>query len=1046
MYLDDTKKFDKLLIKPWTNEIKPYILKNYPLSNNKVFNINSDIYVLTDLIEKYKNDVSNLIGNQTENDKNVNLNNKNNNKIIVYKTDDNEQKKKKGKKEGDDDFKKELKNKIKKVKSKAYEEEDIKLLRKNNLTKISKFLEDFIQQNTIKRKKTNSMINLRPHSQTIASATTCDDSTIIEDMNIHHLIDSNSKNNNVENNINSLINKLNKSLNDNINDKTKKSKEDKKSENLTIIKENANFEKINDINNVNNNKNLNKNNDSLFDNKGEIIEERKKIKPYLRSKTIALLREMIPKYSDVEEENNLNIKYTKNTQLEFILPDLLLKKIIFEDFLNNNKLLIYHLCQQCFCFINKEIFFKKIIDCYHFYKKKNTDFILIKNILEFFNILVIEICDYCETINFKEEYAKIIKNFYSELINDFLNHCKGNENSIKANKKANDNNNIIIEEINSYLFEDKDLYVSHENKKLSSNINDSSNNNINKKNLIRLNLNTEDKNIKIFMVKEKKDTNTIIVNNNEDKENKLLCKSLKEDKNLSINNNNQKINNKSNDINDRNYKRNIVSNDIKNSNKEESILNDENKKEENKRAFQIYRTLRTCELKNINEEENSSEEEDDSDSSSYSSSQDKNSKKASEKKKENKDKILKSQKKEEKENIIKNMVEIIFEKDKIVSEKEKIFLEIRFVLNLLDKKKYKESNISSEIKVLKEKLSFYKAVDILRSTKYKKALSLPLSLGQKRLTKTYSVYNIKFTSHLQINTRDYLSKGYFCITDWKTEEIGDKLSQITQTLLSKIHPKELYCGIFNKKNKEKTSPNVTNCSKFFNKLTMFIIEDVISYNSPKERAKVYEKWVQVAEYLKMKKNYNDYIAIISSLNNYIITGLESTQKEIKSKTRNKFEQLKNFCIGGNYSNIKEEIIQSEKMGEHFLPYLGILLKFISQYEEKKKYIDEHGCIDIRKIETINEQIDIYFSFKKKPKTYAKIKELNFFDDLEVITEEELEKIADESNKKDNNKKDSSKGIKKLTNIDKKYFQIYIQKNEKRKNSIPIENNIMPVNK
>ena len=58
----------------------------------------------------------------------------------------------------------------------------------------------------------------------------------------------------------------------------------------------------------------------------------------------------------------------------------------------------------------------------------------------------------------------------------------------------------------------------------------------------------------------------------------------------------------------------------------------------------------------------------------------------------------------------------------------------------------------------------------------------------------------------------------------------------------------------------------------------------------------------------------------------------------------------------------------------------------------------------------------------------------------------LEKIADESNKKDNNKKDSSKGIKKLTNIDKKYFQIYIQKNEKRKNSIPIENNIMPVNK
>ena len=97
------------------------------------------------------------------------------------------------------------------------------------------FLEEFIEQNTIKRKRTNSMVNLRPHSQTITSATTCDDSTCLEDtninININQLIESNNE---------IKINKTQKE--DNKKDKKKKGEnsKDKKTKEKNDIKNNEN--------------------------------------------------------------------------------------------------------------------------------------------------------------------------------------------------------------------------------------------------------------------------------------------------------------------------------------------------------------------------------------------------------------------------------------------------------------------------------------------------------------------------------------------------------------------------------------------------------------------------------------------------------------------------------------------------------------------------------------------------------------------------------------------------------------------------------------
>ena len=54
---------------------------------------------------------------------------------------------------------------------------------------------------------------------------------------------------------------------------------------------------------------------------------------------------MYPKFKEIEkEEEKNNIEYNNKNNLISIFPDLLLQKIIFDDFMSKNSLIIYHFC------------------------------------------------------------------------------------------------------------------------------------------------------------------------------------------------------------------------------------------------------------------------------------------------------------------------------------------------------------------------------------------------------------------------------------------------------------------------------------------------------------------------------------------------------------------------------------------------------------------------------------------------------------------------------------------------------------------------------
>ena len=318
-------------------------------------------------------------------------------------------------------------------------------------------------------------------------------------------------------------------------------------------------------------------------------------------------------------------------------------------------------------------------------------------------------------------------------------------------------------------------------------------------------------------------------------------------------------------------------------------------------------------------------------------------------------------------------------------------------------------NLQSVIKSSKEQLEFYKEINM----KISEILNHSLKIQPKKYLKSLTE-----TTIIKRKKKSVENVGYFNVLDFDEKEIGEKLIKISIGLLNKIERKELYKAVYLKKDKITTSPNVMKNIEQFNKLTFFIIQDIISYYYFKDRAKIIEKWSKIGDYCRNRKDYNDLIAINSALNNYMITGLKTTFKELKSKTRNLIKEMNSFCnYLGNYKNIRDDM-KNLGSNEYYIPYLGMLLRDFAFFEENFKYIDKK-MINLEKLEKIQLATEEFFRFKnlKDKINYTSCKELNFFEKLENLKEDEIEKLALNLDQDQIHRHK----IKKLTIIDKKYF-------------------------
>ena len=679
-----------------------------------------------------------------------------------------------------------------------------------------------------------------------------------------------------------------------------------------------------------------------------------------------ITKKLTKEFVEEEEEKEINIKYKEHgKKMVAISLDLLLKKIVNENFLEENPIKIYSFCQQCFCFIERDILFNKIFNCYDYYKNKKITMSSFCKLIKFLNVLVIEMFDYyITTIKLDDPIVRSLDNFYRLLLAEIIQIINDNEKEKEDEKNSNPDFNS--KEFQNIIEDEKvfnENLISKDNTDLIQNRNC------------------------IYSLDEEKEPgkrerfNTLIYKN---KDNANIKKEQNKNLNTSKNNNISDDKTKNNQIKDT-YKIKLKP-ETKKENKH--FKNTNNKKEEKKGSKNVLLNIKKekpVKLQNKNDKE------------------------------------------KEKEKITPNINRInAIKKEKICPEEE-IFSEIanvRILFSDIPKKR--------DIELAKKKINFYKDLKI----KLPEFIGKPIKENvptktRHTLLKSVTVGNLNKKHKLKLHNND----KYFNILEWEINEIGEKLVSCSKTLINKVQRREIYKGIFLKSKKNETSPNVMENIDKFNRLTFFIIQDILSYDFAKDRAKIYEKWVKIANYCKERKDYNDCIAINSALNNYIITGLNKTLNELNRETKELMKSLGKFCrYQGNYKMLREDMANLP-YNSFYIPYLGMILKDIAFFEENSKYIINDVLINFEKLENVQLAVSQFFNFQNGKDTINSIipDELWFFENLEDLKESDLDELANKLEPEfklyANKKKEKRK-----TNIDKMYFtDLNLKKNNNKDN-------------
>ena len=663
-----------------------------------------------------------------------------------------------------------------------------------------------------------------------------------------------------------------------------------------------------------------------------------------KSKAFLLSSKMTQEFTEEDELEGISIAYKEqDKKIKLISLDLLLKKIIFENFIEKNPIQIFSFCQQCYCFMDKEIMFNKIFNCYNFYKEKKLPIKQIGNLIKFLCILVIELYEYYTKMKLDDPTIVLLKTIYNSL---FFEICEtiNKEEEKKAEEEENFNINDFQNKLEEYNDEELDN-------------------------------NNNDKNDDVF--KDRCSENLQEDTKEVSRERFGTIAARKEDGRFSS---------YLDDNNEKNDKELISRNTINIGFKKEDKKSKKNEKEKKKEEKEEKKKKKGLGLHFFHMKKEKPVKV-----------EDKNAKEDQEREDEIQEKFRQIQ---------------ALKKTTFSTPEEEMLNCIRSIIMLFSLEEPNKRDLSQA----KRNLDFYK--DIYK--KIAEAIGKPLPEVKNRhaMVKSVTVGNVSKKHKLKLHEND----GFFNVLDWEKKDIGEKLISISKQLINKVHRREIYKAVFLKKNKDKTSPNVMENIDKFNRLTFFIIQDILSYDFAKDRGKIMEKWIKIADYCRGRKDYNDCVAINSALNNYIITGLKKTNNELNKEKKDLLKQINRFCrYQGNYKKLREDM---KNLGptDFYVPYLGMILKDIAFFEENSKYLVNDVLINFEKLENVQMAVSEFFNFKNTiDKENPSIpEELNFFEKLEDLKESDMEQLANNLEpefKLYSNKKRE----KRQTNIDKKYF-------------------------
>ena len=242
----------------------------------------------------------------------------------------------------------------------------------------------------------------------------------------------------------------------------------------------------------------------------------------------------------------------------------------------------------------------------------------------------------------------------------------------------------------------------------------------------------------------------------------------------------------------------------------------------------------------------------------------------------------------------------------------------------------------------------------------------------------------------------------FDIFSWDPTEIARQITIYTQQLYRNIECKELLSGGWTKIDKMEKSPNVSKLILRFNKISKWIMEEILSYDGSKDRAKVIEIFISVADELRKMNNLNDCFAVVTTFNHLSIKRLKRSWSKVSPEAKSIQSELNKLCsILKNFEKIKNEFLEYKKnikninsIKEGCIPYLAPYLKDLAFLEEGQKYFNQNKLININKIIIVGRIIKNIKESQMFVYGYKPVYALSILSDPDPLDDDKLTKLSE----------------------------------------------------
>ena len=272
----------------------------------------------------------------------------------------------------------------------------------------------------------------------------------------------------------------------------------------------------------------------------------------------------------------------------------------------------------------------------------------------------------------------------------------------------------------------------------------------------------------------------------------------------------------------------------------------------------------------------------------------------------------------------------------------------------------------------------------------------------------------------------------FNILKYLTIDIASELTRVSYSLYSKIKIKEFLKGAFNGQDKYKSSPHICQIINRFNRLSSFVIEEILAYDHAEKRAEILLKFIRICVILKKIGNFDDFLSIMTGLTNFNINKLNKTWGHIPSSDMTNFREMKTIMsFEDNWKNLRNEIQKRIEKNLFYIPHLGYYTKRLLFLEELGPYIKKDtSLINIEKILEVYKVLKNFYQIKNVNYRFHEIdkkiqQELFILQCLEPANEDSLGETSNLlepkfilSNKKQNEKRRTKTDINFLGNVNK----------------------------